>query len=63
VTEDVYPKRSIFRVLLELAWERGEYHWSGNLQSMLRVEEEQCLSSSRPSSSASPLGLASPSES
>jgi hypothetical protein len=32
----VYPKRAIWRELLKMAWERGEYTWSGRLLVLLR---------------------------
>lgn len=35
MTRRVYPKRAIFRVLLRLAWERGEYRWTGPLSRLL----------------------------
>lgn len=31
----VYPKRDIFRMLLLLALERGEWSWSGRLTELL----------------------------
>lgn len=34
--KDAYPKRAIFRVLLLLAWERGEFRWTGRLSELLR---------------------------
>lgn len=32
-----YPKRAIFRVLLLLAWERGEFTWRGRLSELLKA--------------------------